>query len=334
MKIKRIAIHIIFVIGLVLCCFACKKDKSNTEPEFALSSSILNNDSIWIKTYQKFNNEVLRPQIMEVFKSVSDSVSLQMADIGLFNMLVQNYDCNNLKVSDFQTKYPFAKTEFVEGNFNQLVSKGLLERNEGVFKLTNTGKALLKDLKKNYQKVDDSQIDSSALALLNKVSKEALSSEFKGINKSLKNCQKASLRFDDSNNNFLRLLTVMNDLVALRNDQSHYRYSFLKDKPFNFEEELNHPMIELLAGISYNQSFNPKGYLSRPTWGYSEAETNGFLDFLRDKKLIVKKDSLYELTEVAKNIEERVSEESEWHFYQPWLFMSKKEYQKYKALLQ
>lgn len=326
---------ILLVLVLGVSCKNSNKEDSliKSNKSITIDKSTMIKDSIWFKAYRYFNNEVLRPEIVSIMQKVSDDEGIEISSLGLFNMLIQNYDCNTLKASDFQTKYPFSKTEFVKGNFNHLVSKGLFERKDSIYKLTKKGKKLLSVLKNNYQKIDDTEIETFDLSLLKKVSKLALSNQFNGINKSLKNCQQASLRFDDSKNKFLQLFTAMNDLVALRNDQSHYRYSFFKHKPFEFNEELNHPMIELLAGISSNSNFHTNSFKSRATWGYTAFETKEYLDFLIEKELVIQEDSTYKLTNKAIEIEQRASAKCEEHFYQPWPFMTNEEYQKFKTLL-
>jgi len=336
MKVKANIISYL-VVMLFCCTTSCKKEKSNlkvVENQNSITYKTFEKDSIWYKVYRKFNNKILRPTVINVFQSVSDSTKLSMADIGLFNMLIQNYDCSNLKVSDFQTKYPFAKYEFVKGNFDKLVEKELFKREKDFYQLTVNGNDVLNLLKRNYQAIDDTKVDNFSLDILNRVSQHALSNKFTGINKSLKNCQKASLRFDDSKNKFVQLLTVMNHLVALRNDQSHYRYSFLETKPYSFKEELSYPIIELLAGYYNSKSFNPNNYLNRPTWGYNKKETNEYVDYLKKKDLIDKSDSLYTLSKKAEIAEKQAIKKSEEKFYEPWLFLTNDDYKKFKKTLQ
>lgn len=331
MKANHLKIYLILI--LLCVAFSCKKGKGIPSNKSSLSSITFNDDSIWIKTYRKFNNTILRPKVIEVLSATSDSTGLGIADIGLFNMLLQNYDCKNLKVEDFQTKYPFAKYEFVQNNFDELVALKLFEKEGDAYQITTNGTNVLNLLKKNYQELDDTSVEIFSLGVLRKVSQQAISKDFTGINKSLQNCKKASLRFENSNNKFLQLLTAMNDLIALRNDQSHYRYSFFSNEPYVSMERLSYPEIELLAGIAGNKSFKPNSYLKRPNWGYSENETNAFVKFLIEKELIVEKDSLYQLMDKTKKVEEEASFNCEKYFYQPWLFMTLEEYSKFKTEL-
>ncbi|GAB4511276.1 MAG: hypothetical protein Tsb004_15460 [Allomuricauda sp.] len=288
-------------------------------------------DSIWFKTYRKLNNHVLLPEIIDVLKSVSDSTEIEMEDIGLFNMLVQNYDCTQLTVTDFQIKYPFAKTDYIKNKFDHLVKVGLLQKSDTIFRLSKKGKQLLEMLSEQYRNIDGSKVDVFTLNILESVTKNALSNRFEGYNPSLRNCMRASLRFDDSDHKFLRLITVMNDLVALRNDQSHYRYSLLKNNWFDPKDQLSHPMMELLAGLSNHKMFKTTSFTSRPTWGYTEAETQAYLDTLRDKGFIVQLDTVLQLTNKAKEMERRASTAFEQQFYQPWLHLPIGDYKKFKA---
>ncbi|MGB5822176.1 MAG: hypothetical protein WBG90_22025 [Saonia sp.] len=284
------------------------------------------NDSIWFKTYFHYNNEIIRPKTQLVLQEVAERNSLSMSEMSLFNMLVQNSDFKPLEIEDFKIKYPFSKDGFVESSYNLLVEKGVMCKRSVGYALTKEGKRLLNNLELEYNKQLSHPINDSILTVFKKVSENSLRKDFSGINRSVENRKHSILRFEDSNNKFLQLMTAMGDLVALRNDQAHYRYEFILDSIPEHYGRLTHPMMELLGSVYDHGNLDVDRFLARSTWGHSNEETLKFVQDLLEMGLLNKNDSVITLSEKGNELEKRTSIIYEYKFYEPWLFIDKSIY--------
>lgn len=306
---KRILV--IFLFSTIVLC-ACRDEQEKTGQSANAGLQKMVSDSLWFKVYDKLNNRTISPVVRSILLNTSSKYSIDHNEVSLFNMLLWNYPCDTVRIEHFLVKYPFASKRFVEDSFNRLVQNDLLKQHGHFYSLTERGLEL-----SNFigSQIRSHQVNGlmPILDLLEQVPENVNRNKFNGIQKSLKLRKQATLRFAGDTSQFARLVTVMGDLVALRNDQSHYRYNFLIDTI-----NLSFPEEEIMASAFQYGFFDEDRFDHRPTWGHTNFETQKFLKTLEDKQLLFKQDSIWNITAKGKMVEDIATKEMEFRFYYPW----------------
>lgn len=314
-------IQTLLILVLISFATACKEDVK--EQEFSQKNTEFiydfEGDSIWIKTYRNIHNGLMAPKLRDVLTEIAHNNNYDSDEVSFFNLLIQNADCDSLTISDFSIKYPFAKKLHIVKKYKEMIDLGILQKNESFYySLTKKGRELSKDIELliRSQEIDNEAQVDELVEILSKISKNARDQKFTGFNWSLKNRERATVRFEDDSLVFPRLVTAVRDMVALINDQAHYGLYFLNGKYnyLNITREEN----ELLGSAWWNSELNPDSFLTRPTWGYDLEETNSFIESLISKNLLKLQDSLIIPTNLGKEIIDEASKHTEKHFFEPW----------------
>ncbi|MEQ9592974.1 MAG: hypothetical protein RLN86_10260 [Cyclobacteriaceae bacterium] len=290
-------------------------------------------DSIWYKVYRHYHNTFVRPASSYSIGAVSESEKMDPRTVGFFNFLFQNFDLSRFSSEDFLVRYPFAKQESIEISIRQLVTTGLLMHSHTGYSITEYGSkvgAALLDSRMNDHALDSllgSGNHMDLIHLFEEVSRNALSENYPGMNTALQRRREVSPR-DASKSTLLRLELALGDLVALRNDQSHYRLELLKKIDSAYVKYgLSFAAVEIMS-YAYDKNFNPAQVISRPTWGHTIEETIGFMDELVNKDLAKWEADEISLTPKGKALQLRSAEYCEQLFYAAWLPMRSENYNK------
>lgn len=313
-------IQTILILTLISFAASCKENVKEQEI-FQKNTEFIYDfvgDSIWIKTYRKIHNGLMVPKLRDVLTDIAHNNNYDSSEVSFFNLLIQNADCDSLTISHFSIKYPFVKRLHIVKKYKELIDLGLLQKNESYYSLTEKGRKLSKNIEVQIrsQKIDNENQVDELVEILSKISKNARDQEFTGFNWSLKNRERATVRFENDSLVFPRLVTAVRDMVALINDQAHYGLYFLNGR-YNYLH-ITREENELLASAWWNSELNPDSFSTRPTWGYDLEETNSFIESLLSKKLLKIQDSIIVPTSLGKEIIDETSKHTDRHFFEPW----------------
>ncbi|QSE99154.1 hypothetical protein [Fulvivirga lutea] len=288
-------------------------------------------DSIWFETYRHINNKLTRPLLINSYKAVNEKTGLDNRDLALLFFCASNLDSTGFNAPNFQLRYPFANRLHITGQFKKLVEEGLLEYEDARFHISEKGKKVIHEITSSIARQQIAEIKPEEVEIINHIFDQISNSdELENFPSPLE--RKKSLLSSKSVSNYLRLVLLMDDLVAMRNDASHYRIKRLNNE-LSDTISVSFPATEILASLS-SKDFVYSDYSSRPTWGHSKEETNLFEEELIALNLAARKhNGALEITELGQALQSKSALNTEVTFYRPWLNIEKEALANYKSIL-
>ncbi|GAB4242572.1 MAG: hypothetical protein Tsb0034_20100 [Ekhidna sp.] len=323
-----------FIIGCILtsCNTQPERNHSEGQKETNLRIHTLVSDSVWYDTYRGIHNRITRPMLVDALLKASDTFGIAPPDLGLLFFAASNLDSRGFDEANFKKRYPFANDSAVNTKFKSLQELGLLEYDEA-FQISQFGRSIMDYLVKQIDDVEIPVVNESEFRLLidgfTMIKHEAVKIDEEGRYPSLQERSNALVQPSKDVPRKLKLILLMDDLVAIRNDASHYRFKYLN----NVEgDSLTLEAIEIMAS-AYSEPFSVSTFSSRPTWGHSGAQTRQFMAELQQFGLAKMEHDLLTLTQEGMDLQFASMKETELAFYLPWMVLDSADVSSLKGII-
>ncbi|MEQ8927187.1 MAG: hypothetical protein RLO81_15305 [Fulvivirga sp.] len=316
--------------------YSCQNERKKSTSEISTTQCTPNkvfdcfiSDSVWFETYRQINNKVTRPLIADAFKVVSQKTDIDNGNLGLLFFIATNLDSTGFNAPNFLLRYPFANQIYITGQFKKLAETGLLVYNNARFKISEKGRKVINDLTTaiNSQKI--MLLSTAEVELVLHLFHQVSNSENLKCFPSLVERRKALVHKNVTpTSTSLKFIVLMDDLIAMRNDASHYRMERL-----NKEINLSLPAAEILAHLG-SGTFVYSDFSDRPTWGHSKEETTHFEEELTSLHLASRNNNgELKITELGQELQSKSALNAEMTFYEPWLNIDKETLKDYYSIL-
>lgn len=293
-------------------------------------------DSVWFKVYQRINNKVIRPIFVAALTDIAKQKGINVSDLGLLYFLGTNVNAEGFGVLNFQFRYPFCNPDFIVAELNKLKDIGLLVVVGDQYGFSEEVKSALKSIVssvegRTYSSISESDV-TELIEIFSRIRESGLSSSYTSKFPSIRERTGAFIHFENNQSPIVKLMMLMDDLTAMRNDASHYRMNYLQ--PYVAEKiPLSYPAIEILAVLNAGP-FSYNTFARRSTWGYSEVETKNFEnELMRFNMAKRSKNDLLVISSKGELIQNKSGIMAEKIFYTPWLQIDEGKYEALNEIL-